>query len=263
MTRIQLPVSEPTKYQGIIITKEMFQGRGYCHIQNGKVIDDSFPHLKELTWEEDKEEDESIDDITCKKAKRYIVENTDNSSGDSVEYWMKGIPVESCEQEIYLLTFIDVKPVSRGYKIMNIRVVVKFGYISFPGSDSIDSNFYSLEMLPPEVVKEVEMLIGGRYIPNGFTLIGKPMPQNKEIFHPNPPYSLACNSGWRNVYWHLSIKVDDNNYIQNLNYSTYVREVSICQRPQSMSDDMAEAFEAALMIVDQYTDEEWQTIKGV
>lgn len=87
------------------------------------------------------------------------------------------------------------------------------------------------------------------------------MPENKDIFHPNPPYSLAKNSGWRNIYWHFSIEADDNEIIQDIELSTYEREASMFQRPHSMNDDSADAFDGVLAIVDQYTDEEWDKIK--
>ena len=60
------------------------------------------------------------------------------------------------------------------------------------------------------------------------------MPENKDMFHPNPAYSLAKNSGWRNAYWLLSIEVDDEDVIQGLELPTYEREASMFQRPYGL-----------------------------
>lgn len=165
-----------------------------------------------------------------------------------------------------MIICIGTKPVDSGLEIVNITILARMveqmgsGCFSIPGAASLESNFFEMQMLPPELLHELEFLIARRFIPENFTLIGAPMPENKNIFHPNPPYSLACNSGWRNVYWHLSINVDENDIIQDLELSTYERETSMFQRPYCMDDDMTEAFDAALMIVNQYTDEEWNKI---
>lgn len=273
MRRVPTLVSELQRFVGQKISQEMLIGRGYCNIQNGKIVDDSFPRLSELSWEETNEEVDE-DEITCAKVKEYIASEIQDSYieiNDDSSYWFKCIPAESedvGDQEVYMVACVGTKPTETGLEITNIMILARMveqmggGWFTIPGAATMESRFFEMQMVPPELIQEIESLIAGRYIPGNFTLIGKPMPENKEMFHPNPAYSLAKNSGWRNVYWHLSIEVDDDDIIKNLELSTYERETSMFQRPHGMLDDMAEAFDAALVIVDQYTDEEWQKIIG-
>lgn len=281
MLRDPIFTTDLLKYKGTILTKEMLLGRGYCHVKDFKVVEDNFPRIKELSWEVDEEvnldsEEEDEDEyyidgneITCKKVKTYIAEESRSFYSDEPsEFWIKGIPFAPKEvdnQEQYMVLCIENKPAAKGMELAFItvfaRLVENNCMFSIPGMATLDSHFFEMEMVPPELVHEVEALVSGRYIPEGFTLFGKPMPENKAVFHPNPPYSLAKNSGWRNVYWHLSIGVDENDKIEDIELSTYEREVSMFQRPRCMDDDMADAFDAALMIVDQYTEEEWNKIK--
>lgn len=273
MRRVPTLVNELQKFIGQKISQEMLIGRGYCNIQNGKIVNDSFPRLSELSWEETNEEVDD-DEITCAKVKEYIANEVQYSHidiNDDSSYWMKGIPAEPEDvgnQEVYMVVCVGTKPTETGLKITNIMILARMveqmggGWFTIPGAATLESRFFEMQMVPPELIQEIELLVAGRYIPNDFTFIGKPMPENKDMFHPNPAYSLAKNSGWRNVYWHLSIEVDDDDIIKDFELSTYEREASMFQRPHCMSDDTTEAFDAALLIADQYSDEEWQKIIG-
>lgn len=191
---------------------------------------------------------------------------------DDSQYWIKGLPANPADvngQEVYMVVCIGTKPENGNLKITNIIPLARMiedpfnGWFSIPGAATMESHLFEMQFIPPELLKEVICLTTGRYIPREFTFIGKPMPKNKDVFHPNPAYSLAYNSGWRNIYWHLSIDVDDNDIIEDIELSTYERESSIFQRPHGMKDDPVDAFDAALMIVDQYSYEEWEKLAGV
>lgn len=248
-----------------ITNPEILIGRGYFRLKDGKAINNKLPKIDELYWDETPDSDN--DNIDCKKAKRYIAKNINNRLIADSKYWIKGIPANpdfaGC-REAYWIVCVGTKPKGRNLRISRIvifaRIAHQFnsGWLFFPGQESLESNFTELSWAEPEVIREISLLTARRFIPrSGFSFIGKPMPKNKEIFHPNPKYTLAYNSGWRNVYWHLSIDVDENDIIQNLELSTYQRDVSMFQRPILKIGDLTDAFDAALMIADQYSEEEW------
>lgn len=286
MERFPSPANELKKHIGKIVTEEMLFGRGYVHVKDGVIIEDKFPRLKDFEYidegideevnsaeaelvEEEDDYSEEEESITCKRVKRYIASEIENYIFDDDDKWIKGIPANPCDvdnQEVYQVIVICAQPVENGYKITDVyclaRIVEQIGggWFSIPGAASMESHFFEMELVPPEPLMEVENLVKGRFIPKDFSLIGKPMPENKEEFHPNPPYSIAKNSGWRNVYYHLSIDVNDEDVIESVELSTYERETSMFQRPHRMRDNHADAFDCTLLICDQYCDDEWQLI---
>lgn len=271
MERSASPALTLRLYKGQMLTKEMLRGRGYCQIEDGKVVDDNFPYVDELCWDDDDVEQGDINNITCKKVKEYIASQIGELLGDGGQYWIKGLPAcpeDVDNREAYMVLCVGTK--SEGDKLRITKIVplarmvqeIGSGWFSVPGLATMDSHFFEMEFVPPELKREVHALVLGRYIPSSFTLVGKPMPSNTCVFHGNSPYSLANNSGWRNTYLHLLIMVDDNDIIKDFDMSVYERETSMFQRPHSMNYDPADAFDAALMIVDQYSDEEWKDIVG-
>lgn len=287
---------ELKQFEGKVITKDMLRGRGYIQVEHWEVVDDNFPHLKELYWKEeepdegtqdyvepsedveiiDDEDDDYVvdddeeDEITCKQVKQYIAGEIFEFFEDDSQYWIKGLPAypeDVNNQEAYMVLCIGTKPNGDNLEITKVMSVARMvqpmcgGWFSIPGKATMESHFFEMEFVPPELMKEVHALVSGRFIPNGFTLIGKPMPENKDMFYSNPSeYTIAYNSGWRNVYWHLTIEVDDDEKITDIELCTNERETSMFQRPYGMNDDTTDAFDAALMIVDQYSDEEWSII---
>ena len=107
---------------------------------------------------------------------------------------------------------------------------------------------------------ELHRLIAGRYIPDDFTLIGKPMPKNKSEFHENPPYSILKLSGWRNTSCVLLITTDSDDRIESFEIATYDNAVSPFKHPHSIADDPVDIVETALFICDQYSEEEWSEV---
>ena len=78
MRRVPTLVNELEKFIGQEITPEMLSGRGYCNFREGTVVDDSFPRLSELSWEESDEEVDE-EEITCGKVKEYIASEIQDS----------------------------------------------------------------------------------------------------------------------------------------------------------------------------------------
>ncbi len=260
--RIAISEMELERFIGKVVTKDCLAGRGYFTSSETYIV--PLPKIKDF---DDVCASEDDDDITCDEVKEYISEELDSYEPVC---WFKAMPVEPedvDDQEFYLVICVMTDHVAEGFKIREIKVNARRvlsslcgGMIQFP-SPVMDSEFFEMLMLPPETVREIELLVSGRYLKDGFTLVGKPMPENKEMFHPNPAYCIARNSGWRNVYWHVYIGVDDDDIIEDMELSTYEREVSMFQRPHHMPDDPVDAFDAVLFICDQYTDEEWARLK--
>lgn len=57
------------------------------------------------------------------------------------------------------------------------------GWFSIPGTSTMESRFFEMSLLPPEIINEVNNLVNGRYLFEGFSLLGKKMPDNKDRFH--------------------------------------------------------------------------------
>lgn len=136
MTREPIYILDLLRHLGSPITKEMLLGRGYCRVKDYKVIEDNFPRIKELSWEEneeeviDKDEEEEDDyymdgnEITSKKVKKYIAEESRNFyTTEPTEFWMKGIPANPADvgnQELYMILFIEAKSSANGMEIAHI-----------------------------------------------------------------------------------------------------------------------------------------------
>lgn len=266
MIRIPKPSSALSEYLGRTISEEALKGRGYFYAENGNVLIDDNPKIADISYymEDDSENDDSI---TCRRVKEYLAESIEDYF---VSSWVKGIPANPEDvdnQEVYMVICIEVIKRETGYEVADIHVLARFveqvggGWFTIPGASSLESNYFEMELLPPEVFDEINMLLEGRFLPEGFSLEGKPMPKNKDNFHQNPPYSMALNSGWRNIYWHLSLDVDDNDIIDSLEISTYERETSMFQRPHLMDDDPCDSFDCILRVIDQYSNEEWSKIR--
>ena len=266
--RSALLAIELEKFYGKVVNKEMLFGRGYFLEEDGKVVENHFPHIEELYFEP--EEDEEYDDdedrhITCKDAQEYVAMAIGQNFDDEFYHWIKCIPAEPEDvdnREVYMVIIIEAKKgkTDDEFEIKRISVHCRMineiggGWLSIPGVSTLDSHFFEMDLIPPEPVKEVESLVNGRFIPEGFTFIGKPMPKNMDNFWP------AKNSGYRNIYWHITVEHDDNDIITDIDTSTYEREVSMFQRPHSMDPDTLDYFDAALHLCSFYSDEEWADI---
>lgn len=276
-TRIPIFKENLMKFLGKSISEDSLVGRGYFHVQDGMIINESLPKIKDIYSSDGsylydnlliakEEESEDDEDITGARVKSYLAAQIEEHSSDC---WIKCIPADPedvGDQEGYVIICLETEQYKDVMKISDIKVLIRLvvqvggGWFSVPGLDSMESNIYEVTILPPETHKELTRLVTGRFLHDGFSLIGKPMPENKDSFHPNPAYSTANNSGYRNAYWHLSIAVDENEIIRLLEFSTYVRESSMFVRPEPLSDDATDAFDSILFIVDEYTDEEWDRI---
>ena len=260
----RLPVNSNilSEYVGKEISGKNLLGRGYVYIENGSVVTNCNLKIADICYDVQSEDDED-DAITCNRVKDYLATEIHNYYPTC---WIKGIaaePEDVDNEEVYMIICIETENSDGCIRIKNIHVLARMveqmygGWFSIPGTSTMESRFFEMSLLPPEIINEVNHLVNGRYLFEGFSLIGKRMPDNKDSFHQNPPYSMAHNSGWRNVYWHLSVNVNSDDIIEDFEISTYERETSMMKRPHLMDDDEVDSFDCILYFIDQYSDSEW------
>lgn len=263
-TRIPTPTKVLENLKGTKLSEEVLLGRGYFLCKFREVLNNSISYVKDIGFypselDEENELDEEDTNITSVDVKRYLSCNTPFCKDDDLT-WIKCIPAEPEDvnsQEVYIAIAIKVKKENSYYIIQDMMMIARFvinGLYSIRGQANIESEWGIMPMFPPEAKFEIDQLIKGRFIPNNFSLIGKPVPENSSAFW------TARNSGWRNVYTSIRISTDDNNNISDVEFDTYEREVSMFQRPYSMPDDYADMFDRILDYCDQYSDEEWKNI---
>ncbi len=271
MERQPVSVENLRKYVSKEVNDDNFLSRGYFFVKDGKLNNCPYIAVDDLdifeSVPDQSEPDSEDDEITCRMVKQYLAEEVGQYFSSC---WVKCIPANPEDvdyREVYIVLCVKVaqrkgKLVISGIKILAREADMFFGgYASYPGMANIRSYIFEMDAyVPPEVTEEFDMLIKGRGLKKDFTLYGKPMPQDKTMFHCNPKYSIAQNSGYRNVYWHLSIEVDDNDMIKSFYYTTYEREGSMMTRPHAMANDAVDAFDSLLMIADCYSDQEWQEL---
>lgn len=271
MERLPVSIENLKKYIGKEVSEESFLSRGYFFQKGGELAICPYMTVEDLDIFESVPDlgapNSEDDDINCRIVKQYLASEVGKYYPSC---WVKCIP--ACPEdvdyrEVYIILCINMAQKNGKTLISGIKVLVREveqlfgGFVSFPGNSTIDSYIYEMDSyVTPEAIAEFDMLIKGRGLKKGFSLLGKPMPQDKATFHCNPPYSIAQNSAYRNIYWHLSIHVDDKDVIKSLYYSTYEREGSMMARPEEMTDDAVEAFDSILMIADCYSDKEWQDL---
>jgi hypothetical protein len=193
-------------------------------------------------------------------------------------FWLKCLPAFPADVdggEAYIVLRLEVTTSNVRPQLSDIKVYVRdrrnVDFCNIWGSSYV-SRVYEMEsMVPPEVVEELEMLVKGRGLFDGFTLAGKPMPRDKSMFQCDPKYYVILDSAFRNVSMQLTINVDEHDIIQSVDYGTYSREPYIklpvcddCCHPLEEdivkeNDDPMEGFDTLLFIADCYLDKEWHT----
>ena len=194
-------------------------------------------------------------------------------------FWLKCLPAFPADVdggEAYIVLRLEVTTRNVRPQLSDIKVYVR----DRRNLDFCDiwytrytSRIYEMEsMVPPEVVEELEKLVKGRGLFDGFTLTGKPMPRDKSMFQCNPKYYVILDSAFRNVSMQLTTNVDEHDIIQSVDYGTYSREpyikLPVCdifnhpleEAIEKEDDDLLEGFDTLLFIADCYSDKEWQKL---
>lgn len=102
----------------------------------------------------------------------------------------------------------------------------------------------------------------GRFIPSGFTLIGKKLPKEMVEKEQN---SFSLQSPYRLAYTHMTIKTDESGIIDDFSYSSWQSNGScwgyMFSRPVEVEDRKDESIDMLLYIYDKYSDEELEAEK--
>ena len=280
------------RFIGMQVSRESLLGRNYFYIDGGKVVEDLYlselpdfeltdntdfkKYYETASFPKDGDNDEDIevmeegpaeDSITCEKVKAYAASRTTQSG------WFRCMPTHPDDVEVgtvYLLIRIRV---DSSFKITAIHVFKRvmdgmnggFGFSGFfvevPHSETIKSHFSHMPIFPPEVIEELDNLTKGRFYKKGFSFIGKPLPSGLDFMNAGDgSKSFARSSAFRNVYWHITIDVDDEDLIEGLEFSCWVNEHSMFQRPESASDEIMDGLDCVLALLDGYTDEEYESL---
>ena len=207
-----------------------------------------------------------------------IGEDTDEGDDSSLVYylpekcWVKRIKTKDDGYESYYLIAITLDDSERVEKVSVVleRITrMGGGWFIIPGMELSGSAYHEkLFNLPEKVVDELHALMNGRYIRNGFSFMGKMLP-NKIITEcrnglDDTNYTFAMQSAYRLAYTHMSIDTDKKGIITDFEYSSYQSNGSACgdmfSRPIGVRDRKEEALDMLLYIVESYSDEEYQTI---
>ena len=242
-----------------LITIEALEKRGYFH----------------FTRQTKKQRISGHDDFSCSQKMKELSNDLLEIKKQNPEYeefmdiledcWIKCIPETKCsEATMSVVVCLMLSKHSDGWILGDSHYLLRFDYTGAMRMGIYDyecssGNLYMNIPYSDDAKAEIEMLEKNRFIPSGFSFIGKPMPKNKEAFHANPPYSLSMNSGWRNANWHMSIEVDEHDLIKDIEFSTW-ENTSMFERPRSCEGDEVEEQDALTCLSDQYSDEEWRRI---
>ena len=270
---------ELQKYIGVHISKEVLLGRNYFFVEDGRVKEDlclseidDFELYDSLDYHKFYNtvdfEDESEEDITCTMVKSYCASLSTQAA------WLKCLPSHPDDIEVGSAYIMLQVKVDAEYKITSVHAFTRFMdgmnggfacggfFIEMPGmGESMASHFNHMPMFPPEVLEELDMLVAGRYYKPGFSFIGKVFPSNLNYMNGcDGARTIAKASAFRNSYFHLSIYLNEDGLIESFEFSQYINEHSMFQRPQSSDEDIIDGLDCALMLLDAYTDEEYEQL---
>lgn len=278
---------ELEKYIGMHVPKEFFLGRNYFYVEGGRVVEDlclhSLPdlHLEDTTdfreyyksvdfianSECSDDDDYAEDEFTCEKVKAYLA-NKSTQSG-----WFKCLPTHPEDVEVgsaYILIRVNVDSECRISKIhtfarmmdgMNGGLERGAFFIEIPHTESMECHINHMPMFPPEVLSELDSLVGGRHFKQGMSLVGKPFPSGIEFMNggPNCKTVEKC-SAFRDAYWQISTVIDENDHIEEFSFSSWENEHSMFSRPHEVHDEIMDGLDCMLTLLDAYTEEEYKAL---
>lgn len=299
MDRIPHSEDDLRKYIGKQVSKEALLGRNYFYVERGRVVEDlclhelqdfhltdntdfkhfyetvSFPKKDDCLYDEseDNEDNDRLEteseEITGERVKAFLATKTTQSG------WFKCLPSHPEDVEPGTAYIIVRVRVDEDFKITQIHAFTRFMdgmnggfgfggfFVDVPHSESMSCHVSHMPLFPPEVIDELESLCKARYLKKGFSFIGKPLPS--QMFFMNGGGNCktsAKGSAFRNAYWHISIDHDDEDKIEDFEFSCWENEHSMFQRPTSVSEDIMDGLDCALTLLDAYTDEEYKSLNN-
>lgn len=270
---------ELSKYIGLQVNEETLLGRNYFFIEDGRVkkdlglhslpdfeLSESIDYGKYYGNVEFEPMDDEEEEITCTRVKAFMASISTQSA------WIKCLPPHPADIEVGSAYIVIQLKVDADMKVSSIHVFTRFMdgmnggfamggfFMEVPNSESMECHFSHMPMFPPEVLEELDMLAEGRCFKEGFSFIGKPLPLNVQWMNGGGnTKTMARCSAFHNSYFHLSVDLDENELIESFYYSEYVNEHSMFQRPRSSSDDIVDGLDCALMLLDGYSEDQYQS----
>ena len=269
-------VCETDKYIGNEVSLENLIGRNFYLYTNGKK-DESQPfelNLSDLELDTESDDDDMVDeDDEVDEDEEFF----DDEEGHLADYlpekcWVRRVSAVEDEYEAYHLIALTVDTTGH---IDTITVILEEvqrmgnGWFMIPGMELEGSSSYEeMDYYPEDVMKELELLTKHRFIPKGFSFVGKRLPQamidEGGNGGSNTEYTYALQSAYRMAYMHMSIDTDESGIIEEFDYSSYQSSGSsygdMFSRPQYYSDRPDEAIDMLLYILDQYTEQEYNDV---
>lgn len=275
---------ELKKYIGMQVSKEILLSRNYFYVEEGKVKEDlCLQSLPDLTLEDatdlenyyksadfddyDTESEDEDEEVSGRKVKAYLASKSTQSG------WFKCLPSHPDDVEVGSAYILIRVRVDSGYKISEIHVFARMMdgmnggfssggfFIEIPHKESMACHINHMPIFPPEVLYELDSLVGGRHFKPEMSLIGKPLPSGMDFMNggPNSKTAAKC-SAFRNAYWHISVDIDENGLIEDFSFSCWENEHSMFTRPRDVSDDIMDGLDCILTLLDAYTEEEYQSL---
>lgn len=268
---------ELAKYIGCHVSEDVLLGRNYFYIEDQKVKKDIclselsdfdlYDSIDYKSFYESGEVDEEDDEITCTKVKAYLASMSTKSA------WIKCMAPHPDDVEVGTAYIIIQVILDEDSKIESVHAFTRFMdgmnggfggagfFVDIPGSESMECHLSHMPMFPPEVLAELDMLTEGRYFKKGFSFVGKPLPENIMWMNGGDNCKTSAqSSAFRNAYFHISVDVTDDDIIDGFEFSQYENEHSMFQRPRSVDEDIVDGLDCALMLIDAYTKEEYDSL---
>ena len=249
-------------YSGINADTSLLVGRNYYHYTNG-VIDEQQPAFIDT---------DDIDlDLDDENSECEEVEETDHNHPSLKAFlprdcWVKRISAEIPEIECYYIIAVETKESKISDVTVLLEAIEKVGggaYLIVGENQTCQKDYKYQFEFPEKVRNELDLLKAGRFLPYKFSFIGKKLPQ-KIIKEDN---SFALHSSYRSAYIDLCAFLDEDDLVEDFEYSTYFSTGSgywdMFSRPQTLNDRKDEMIDTMLYIIDAYTDEEYAEIKPV
>lgn len=252
-------------FVGKSVSEKNLLGRGYFHCVDGKIV--SNPITLPEAYDPDEKYNEN--EVWCSDIQQGLAERILPFSSDC---WLCCLPFgydpsEHGVDEAYYVIAMTLEQSGDNYTIESILPIIRYvkgmnfgGFRVDTGEVDLEIKFAECSWIDDSIIVELDSLVSGRYIPDGFSLIGKPMISDlSEFVGDEPPYDLCLSSAYRHCITDIFLECDDNNIIQSVEFDCEV-ETSMFERPRSASPNYADSLRVILYFIDKYTDEQWEQI---
>lgn len=258
-TRFTTPY-EFKEFQNKPVSEEIFLGRAYFHCVKGEVVSKPYTNFPDIDFEKGNLK-VGVKSIAVQ---RYIADYVYNIFADC---WVTCIPAnreDSTDHSFWLLLVTVKKRKDKLYtdvlfpmvRTLDDEFIMPCQESAY---DGIGSRFFEFEWQVEEMVREAELLTKGHIVPNGVSLVGKPLPTNREKLFCNPPYSVVGYSSYRSGDWELKLKADNDGIIRSVSLLSYSNKIRY--KYELTINDPFEAHRALLYLADNlYGEEEWANI---